>query len=128
MNEKCLIILKGYELMKEIANGKIKERTKFRDLTDNNYEDNSNIYRYENNNFIGRYGGTNMLNLLNHDFEIIEDEEIKIDIQSIKVPTSMEVGAECGDKTMTAFLKIQRALFELTLAVKQLDKKINKED
>jgi hypothetical protein len=29
---------------------------------------------------------------------------------------------------MKAFLKIQRALLELTLAVKQLDKEINKED
>lgn len=121
-------IVKGYELMTMIAEKQIKSGTKFKDLTDDNYADNSNMYRYENNNFIGRWGGTNILNLLNHDFEIIEDEEIKIDIQSIKVPTSMEVGDECGDKTMTAFLKIQRALFELTLAVKQLDKKINKED
>ena len=72
MNKKCLIILKGYELMQEIANGKIKEGTKFRDLTDSNYADNSNIYRYENKNFIGRYGGTNILKLLNHDFEILE--------------------------------------------------------
>lgn len=128
MNKKCLSILKGYELMQEMANGKIKEGTKFRDLSDDNYADNSNIYRYENNNFIGRYGGTNILKLLNHDFEILEDEEIKIDIQSIKVATSVEVGDECSDKTMTAFLKIQRALLELTLAVKQLDNKINKED
>lgn len=75
MNKKCLIILKGYELMQEIANGKIKEGTKFRDLTDNNYADDSNIYRYENNNVIGRWGGTNILKLLNHDFEILEDEE-----------------------------------------------------
>lgn len=65
---------------------------------------------------------------LDVEVEILEDEEIKIDIQSIKAATSMEVGNECSDKTMTAFLKIQRALFELTLAVKQLDKKINKED
>lgn len=83
MNKKCLIILKGYELMQEIANGKIKEGTKFRDLTDSNYEDNSNIYRYENKNFIGRWGGTNILLLLKHDFEILEDEE-EIDIQSIE--------------------------------------------
>lgn len=30
MNKKCLIILKGCELLQEIANGKIKEGTKFR--------------------------------------------------------------------------------------------------
>ena len=56
--------------MQEIANGKIKEGTKFRDLTDSNYEDNSNIYRYENKNFIGRYGGKNILYILKNDFEI----------------------------------------------------------
>ena len=43
--------------------------------------DNYNLYRYEHNNFIGRYGGTNILMLLNDDFELIEDE---IDIDSIE--------------------------------------------
>lgn len=116
MNKKCLIILKGYELMQEIANGKIKEGTKFRDLTDSNYADNSNIYRYENKNFIGRYGGTNILKLLNHDFEILEDEE-EIDIQSIQ---ELDELSDCEERNM----KIN----EILKAVKQLDKKINKED
>lgn len=61
--------------MKLIAEKQIKSGTKFKDLTDNNYADDSNIYRYENNNFIGRWGGTNILLLLKHDFEILEDEE-----------------------------------------------------
>ena len=121
MNKKCLIILKGYELMQEIANGKIKEGTKFKDLTDNNYADDRNIYRYENNNFIGRYGGTNILKLLNHDFEILEDEE-EIDIQGIE-----EIA-----ETINASSNIKEAravrINQLIRAVKQLDKKINKED
>lgn len=118
MNKKCLIILKGYELMQEIANGKIKEGTKFRDLTDSNYADNSNIYRYENKNFIGRYGGTNILKLLNHDFEIIEEEDKQlIDIQDIE---DLDIQL---DYTGTA----TRIVNELVKAVKQLDKKINKE-
>jgi len=123
MNKKCLIILKGYELMQEIANGKIKEGTKFRDLTDSNYEDNRNIYRYENKNFIGRWGGTNILLLLKHDFEILEDEE-EIDIQCIKEMEYLEDYE--ADKTD---IRLNRdKINELLKAVKQLDKKINKED
>ena len=113
MNKKCLIILKGYELMQEIANEKIKEGTKFRDLTDNNYANDSNIYRYENNNFIGRWGGTNILLLLKHDFEILEDED-EIDIQAIE-----DLGISSNN--------IAEKISELIRTVKQLDKKINKE-
>lgn len=138
MNKKCLIILKGYELMQEIANGKIKEGTKFRDLTDSNYEDNSNIYRYENKNFIGRYGGINILLLLKHDFEILEDEE-EIDIQSIEeTEIKNKDGAEYynGGYTESGYtknyslddLQSRKIINQLIKAVKQLDKKINKED
>lgn len=141
MNKKCLIILKGYELMQEIANGKIKYGTKFRDLTDSNYEDNSNIYRYENKNFIGRYGGTNILKLLNHDFEILEDEE-EIDIQSIEeTEIKNKDGAEYyeyynGGYSESGYtknyslddLQSRKIINQLIKAVKQLDKKINKED
>lgn len=124
MNKKCLIILKGYELMQEIANKRMKEGTKFRDLTDNDCADYRNIYRYENNNFIGRWGGTNILKLLNHDFEILEDEE-EIDIKEIKeFPVSaIEVAAINENEKLIAY-KIN----DLVKAVKQLDKKIDKED
>ena len=123
MNKKCLIILKGYELMQEIANKRIKEGTKFRDLTDNNYADDSNIYRYENNNFIGRWGGTNILLLLKHDFEILEDEE-EINIQGIKEMEYLEDYE--ADKTD---IRLNRdKINEILKAVKQLDKKIDKED
>ena len=124
MNKKCLIILKGYELLQEIANGKIKEGTKFRDLTGSSYEDESNIYRYENENFIGRWGGTNILKLLNHDFEILEDKE-EIDIEEIgELPEDFD--ASFYDKHS---IKANRyKINEILRAVKQLDKKINKED
>ena len=112
-------IVKGYELMTMIAEKQIKSGTKFKDLTDDNYADNSNMYRYENNNFIGRWGGTNILMLLNNDFEIIENEDIElIDIQAIK---DLEIQL---DYTGTA----TRIVNDLIQAVKQLDKKINKED
>lgn len=138
MNDKCLIILKGYELMQEIANGKIKEGTKFRDLTDNNYEDDSNIYRYENKNFIGRWGGTNILKLLNHDFKIIENEE-EIDIQAInendyiieyrsKDIFTSETLNDLIYKIVFEIMRNRNKQNEILKAVKQLDKKINKEE
>ena len=134
MNKKCLIILKGYELMLEIASGKIKEGTKFKDLTVNNYADDRNIYRYENNNFIGRWGGTNILKLLNHDFEILEDEE-EIDIQGIEekdisyVICDSDFEEGCITKLLNRFFKEnQKYIDEILKAVKQLDKKMKKEE
>jgi hypothetical protein len=128
MNKKIKVI----ELLNLLAENKIEKATKIK------YG--RTIYIVDFPNLCGIYpeGGTtkvseslfsniNILSL-NNEVEILEDEEIKIDIQSIKAVTSMEVGNECSDKTMKAFLKIQRALLELTLAVKQLDKEINKED
>ena len=126
MNKKCLIILKGYELIQEIANGKIKEGTKFRDLTDSNYEDNSNIYRYENKNFIGRYGGTNILKLLNHDFEILEDEEEidKGNMMMFEHEWFVQHMPGMNDIECDLAVKIN-AIIDYLL---KLDKKINKED
>ena len=128
MNKKIKVI----ELLNLLAENKIEKATKIK------YG--GTIYIVDFPNLCGIYpeGGTtkvseslfseiNILSL-NDEVEILEDEEIKIDIQSIKAVTSMEVGNECSDKTMTAFLKIQRALLELTLAVKQLDLRINKEE
>jgi len=130
MNKK----IKGYELMKLIAENQIKSGTKFKDLTDNNYADDRNIYRYENNNFIGRWGGTNILLLLKHDFEILEDEE-EIDIQGIEekdisyVICDSDFEDGCITKLLNRFFKEnQKYIDEILKAAKQLDKKINKED
>lgn len=107
-------VYNGYELMKMFAEKQIKNGTKFKDLTNNNYADNSNIYRYENNNFIGRYGGLNILMLLNHDFELIEDE---IDIDSIE-EYKTKYTERCIDK------EVREKLNEVIRAVKQNHKEI----
>ena len=104
---------KGYELLKAIANNEIKEGTKFKNLNQKVKSDNSHIYTYNHNNFIGRWGGTNIIAILNDEFELIEEQE-DIDIQSIEE-------LYIGDVTTEDKLKIN----ELVRAVKQLDKKIN---
>ena len=120
MNKK----IKGYELMKLIAENQIKSGTKFKDLTDNNYADDRNIYRYENNNFIGRWGGTNILLLLKHDFEILEDEE-EIDIET-KLFEDIEMCIKrLSDFRLEAKPYVER--YECDLE-KYKTKKINKED
>lgn len=113
------MILKGYELLKEIADGNIKEGTKFIDITEKNYADYSNVYRYKNKNFIGRWGGTNLLMLLNHDFEIIEESEQDIDIQNIEELLPIEDYE--FDKTDGRLNRDK--INELIRAVKQLDNK-----
>ncbi len=122
MNKK----IKGYELMKLIAEKQIKSGTKFKDLTDNNYADDSNIYRYENNNFIGRWGGTNILLLLKHDFEILEDEE-EIDIQKLELFEEEYIKAHdiCMTETELDLIFKTNAII---IYLQQLDKKINKEE
>lgn len=118
-------VYKGYELMKMFAEKQIKNGTKFKDLTDNNYADNSNIYRYENNNFIGRYGGLNILMLLKHDFELIEDE---IDINSIEkfeIDKNNFIQTELGAfKTRKMDIAFLDKINELVQAVKQNHKEI----
>lgn len=79
-------VLKGYELIKEIAEGKIKEGTKFIDKNKEpmKYYPDSNIYRYEHNNLIGRFRACNLLLILNDDFEIIQDESDEIEEIKLK--------------------------------------------
>jgi hypothetical protein len=69
--------MKGYEIFKGIANKEIKDGTQFRMLKDDN------IYTYRNNNFVCKYGGMNVIKILNQEFEIIEDKE-DINIQDIE--------------------------------------------
>ena len=104
--------MKGYKLLREIANGNIKEGTQFRNLSQNPMYDNRDVYTYKNNNFTGRHGGMNIIEILNDDFEIIEEQQ-DIDIQEIEqinlssTPTKYEV-----------------ILNKLVQAVKQLDNKM----
>lgn len=65
--------IKGYEIFKLIANNEVKDGTQFRMLKD------ENVYTYKNNNFFCKYGGMNVIAILNNEFEIIEEQE-EIDI------------------------------------------------
>ena len=106
---------KGWELMKAIANGDIKNGSKFRDLHQSS-KDNFNLYKYENENLKGRFGGTNLITLLNDKFELIEDE---IDIDSIE-EYKQEHTERCID------IDIRNKMNEILQAVKQIDKRVKK--
>ena len=56
--------IKGHEIFKLIANKEVKDGTQFRMLED------KNIYTYRNNNFVCKYGGMNVIAILNNEFEI----------------------------------------------------------
>ena len=117
---------KGYELLKAIADGEIKEGTKFKCLDEKpmEYYPDSNIYRYEHSNFLGRFGGFNILSIVNKDFEIVQKQE-EIDIDSIIELEEFELDQfvtmdknERFDRTMIEYSKIN----ELVQAVKQLNR------
>ena len=105
---------KGYELIKAIEDGKIKEDTKFREMAENRYyifkdrelweQEDTGIYNSKLENLQIIYGA----------FELIEDE---IDIDGIE-----ELTQNCFDDWTEA-----KKINELVQAVKQLDRKINKE-
>lgn len=109
---------KGYELLKAIADGEIKDGTKFKCLNEKpmEYYPDSNIYRYEHGNFLGRFGGFNILSIVNKDFEIVQKQD-EIDIDSIgelKSVTNNIDGIVC----------IMNKINELVQAVKQLKKEV----
>jgi hypothetical protein len=109
---------KGYELLKAIADGEIKEGTRFKCLNEKpiQYYSDSNIYRYEHGNFLGRFGGFNILNILNKDFEIVEKQD-EIDIDSIE-EYKQEHSERCID------VDIRNKLNEILQAVKQINKEV----
>ena len=112
--------IKGWKLMKKIADGEIKEGSKFRDLHQSS-KDNFNLYKYENKNLTGRFGGTNLIALLNDDFELIEDEKDIDDIDDIEEVDEYknEMAYDWFD-VQDMSIKIN----ELIKAVKQLNKKL----
>ncbi len=89
------------------------------------YYPDSNIYRYEHGNLLGRFGGFNILNILNKDFEIIQEQD-EIDIQSIK-ELNKEI-AYINIDIATAWTPSEKIIIEqqnkIIRAIKQLDKKI----
>lgn len=77
------------------------------------YYADSNIYRYEHGNFLGKFGGFNILSIVNKDFEIVQKQE-EIDIDSIK-----EMELDVIDD-VTYYIN------DLIKAVKQIDKRVKK--
>lgn len=108
-------IYKGWELIKAIADGEIKEGTKFKCLNEKpmQYYTDSNIYRYEHGSLLGRFGGFNILSIVNKDFEIVQKQD-EIDIDSIK-----EMELDVIDD-VTYYIN------DLIKAVKQIDKRVKK--
>lgn len=113
---------KGYELLKAIADGEIKDGTKFKCLNEKpmEYYPDSNIYRYEHGNFLGRFGGFNILSIVNKDFEIVQKQD-EIDIDSIE-----ELGIYEKDKKVYSPIIIDNRIKinKLVQAVKQLNKEV----
>ena len=81
------------------------------------YYPDSNIYRYEHGNLLGRFGGFNILNILNKDFEIIQEQD-EIDIQDIEEVTAEDLTNSDG----MGFLREINKFNEIIRAIKQLDK------
>lgn len=109
-------IYKGWESIKAIADGEIKEGTKFKCLNEKpmQYYTDSNIYRYEHGSLLGRFGGFNILSIVNKDFEIVQKQD-EIDIDSIK---ELEGIVEYATE--------QDTINKLIQAVKQIDKRVKK--
>lgn len=111
--EECdvkAVDMKGWELLKEIAEENIKEGTKFKDALGNIvYFDGIN-FRYDNNH--GKYYSEDNddVNFATREFEIIEEQE-EINIQEIPEATGTYFDSQQGYNT-------------LLQAIKQLDKKI----
>lgn len=114
-------IYKGWELIKAIADGEIKEGTRFKFLNEKpmQYYTDSNIYRYEHGSLLGRFGGFNILSIVNKDFGIVQKQD-EIDIDSI------EKLADESENTSGEFHAIMDKINEILQAVKQIDKRVKK--
>lgn len=127
MNKKIKVI----ELLNLLAENKIKKGTRI------NY--NNVIYKVDFPNLAGVYkenGGTSLYdNLftsldiieLNKYVEILEDEE-EIDIENLEEIKGIVAIDEKGYITRETFIDFVNKINDLVKAVKQLDKKINKEE
>ena len=141
MNKK----IKGYELMKLIAEGQIKEGQKFLYMKKCGispieiYWSGRNFIYCNSEKFVLR--DEREIDFILGDFEILEDEE-EIDIQSIEETEIKNDGFteyfeyDNGGFTESGYSKnysredvqTRKSINQLIKAVKQLDKKINKEE
>lgn len=73
----------------------------------------------------GRFGGTNLIALLNDEFELIEDE---IDIDNIEElnDTCYDVNTMSDEEIETYHNKTRTTMNEILQAVKQIDKRVKK--
>ena len=128
---------KGYELLKAIVDGEIKEGTKFKCLNEKpmQYYTDSNIYRYEHGSLLGRFGGFNILSIVNKDFEIVQKQD-EIDIDSIEEfeivgcniklnDTLLPTESILNDMILDKMNKLVQAAKQLNKEVKKLENKIN---
>lgn len=121
---------KGWELLKEIEEGNIKEGTKIKVRPFEGCED---IYKYNGDDFINEYNEELMTSehsigsLSASDFEIIENQE-EINIQDIKEINHYSVFSVVDgltiENTDAELATISVTVNELIQAVKQLDNKI----
>ena len=81
------------------------------------YYTDSNIYRYEHGSLLGRFGGFNILSIVNKDFEIVQKQD-EIDIDSIE---ELEGIVEYSTERNTINQLIQ-AVKQLRKEVKELKK------
>ena len=108
---------KGYELIKAIAEGNIKEGAKFIEYKDNKEVTRSTFNGKDFEHITDRYSNYDTAwHLFNCTFELIEDE---IDIQSIE-EIDIDQVIEKDDKIGIALLHINK----LIKVAKQLDNKI----
>lgn len=120
---------KGYELLKAIADGEIKDGTKFKCLNEKpmQYYTDSNIYRYEHGSLLGRFGGFNILSIVNKDFEIVQKQD-EIDIDSIEEFEIVGCNIKLNDTLLPTESIINDMILDkmnkLVQAVKQLNKEI----
>ena len=121
-------IYKGWELIKAIADGEIKEESRFRDT----YSE----YIYKRNSFgdleLKREDGEELTSpdysyfaVNDNDFELIEDE---IDIDSIEElnDTCYDVNIMSDDDLEFYHNKTRTTINEILQAVKQIDKRVKK--
>lgn len=112
-------VYKGYELIKAIADGEVKENTKFREMEENRYyivkdrklweQEDTGIYNSKLENLQIIYGV----------FELIED---KIDIDNIE-----EIDPKLNRSTISILKEEIETINKLVQAVKQLNKEIREE-
>lgn len=124
-------IYKGWGLIKAIADGEIKEGTKFKCLNEKpmQYYTDSNIYRYEHGSLLGRFGGFNILSIVNKDFEIVQKPN-EIDIDSIEQFEIVGCNIKLNDTLLPTESIINDMILDkmnkLVQAVKQIDKRLKK--